>query len=567
MFTVTIFILLFGCITSGILLGRKQGFKLKAWWSFGVGIIAAIGWTFPALLFINLKDDQRSQVLKILADPLWDWVRYNCPLSSLIEESLGIILTTLLIFLSSWICSRIIPQLSIAVSGAVLSLIIIFFGIYLAAIGGTALIIMFKGMVFAEKNVILLLILLLLIFVSFYCVWLFLSSRSSEGGKETVRTLLPLFLLFGGFLILYVGGSALTLLYAYNVQKRAMEHGIVASVRHRDDMIIIRLSRPPSIAGRELEYLGLEDTDLESFTLPLSAEDFAGQDWADQREFLISNFDSPGIAQYLQDFEAYLEEKITDNDREDYYHFEHYLKLRTGRALLFDYTGQIDKVIPELQTVQRSQERFWPQIPASSNYFKRIYFDMIWVRALVYAGSENSENASYYREMLKLILSREYRTLNGCKVELGMLECFQRESFLWQMFHIPLQAFYAKSLNTSLDELEWAERSNIIDLIRGGSENDSNSIALIRLFAREYYRIHNATILALALKLYKCEKGQYPASLYELTPEYLSEIPVNLKTGKSYKYVTDLNSFAQIYSSDNEEKDDIEVMFQIGKSR
>lgn len=61
--------------------------------------------------------------------------------------------------------------------------------------------------------------------------------------------------------------------------------------------------------------------------------------------------------------------------------------------------------------------------------------------------------------------------------------------------------------------------------------------------------------IALALKIYRAEKGEYPDSLAVLIPEYLSELPKDPFTGKNYIYHRKGKSFS-VYSAGINEKDD-----------
>ena len=42
--------------------------------------------------------------------------------------------------------------------------------------------------------------------------------------------------------------------------------------------------------------------------------------------------------------------------------------------------------------------------------------------------------------------------------------------------------------------------------------------------------------VALALKAYRCEKGEYPDKLDVLVPKYLGKLPVDPVTGKALRY-------------------------------
>ena len=61
--------------------------------------------------------------------------------------------------------------------------------------------------------------------------------------------------------------------------------------------------------------------------------------------------------------------------------------------------------------------------------------------------------------------------------------------------------------------------------------------------------------IALVLKIYKTEKGEYPDSLLPLVPEYFSELPQDPFTGKDYIYRKEGDGFI-VYSVGENEKDD-----------
>jgi ABC-type transport system involved in multi-copper enzyme maturation permease subunit len=58
--------------------------------------------------------------------------------------------------------------------------------------------------------------------------------------------------------------------------------------------------------------------------------------------------------------------------------------------------------------------------------------------------------------------------------------------------------------------------------------------------------------IALVLKIYKIEKGEYPVSLNALVPEYLPELPKDPFTGKDYSYRTVAEGFIVSAVGDNE---------------
>ena len=61
--------------------------------------------------------------------------------------------------------------------------------------------------------------------------------------------------------------------------------------------------------------------------------------------------------------------------------------------------------------------------------------------------------------------------------------------------------------------------------------------------------------LALALKIYKAEKGKYPDSLSDLVPEILPELPQDPLTGKDFVYKHEGEGFL-VYSLGENETDE-----------
>jgi len=56
--------------------------------------------------------------------------------------------------------------------------------------------------------------------------------------------------------------------------------------------------------------------------------------------------------------------------------------------------------------------------------------------------------------------------------------------------------------------------------------------------------------IGLALKIYKCEHGKYPASLQELVPAILPEIPADPLDGKAFGYSVKNDNFTLTRNSE-----------------
>jgi hypothetical protein len=66
----------------------------------------------------------------------------------------------------------------------------------------------------------------------------------------------------------------------------------------------------------------------------------------------------------------------------------------------------------------------------------------------------------------------------------------------------------------------------------------------------------NEAVVACALERFRLARGQFPASLEALAPDFVAALPKDVVTGESYKYLRTEDGKISLYSVGWDEKDD-----------
>lgn len=108
----------------------------------------------------------------------------------------------------------------------------------------------------------------------------------------------------------------------------------------------------------------------------------------------------------------------------------------------------------------------------------------------------------------------------------------------------------ADSILGRIEDESWRDKFKILTLM-------SMSVELIRTRETTLSVMRDGTIAMLALELHRLRKGDYPASLDELVPEFLVELPIDPFTNNPLRYrLTDASADYVLYSTGTDKTDD-----------
>ena len=244
-------------------------------------------------------------------------------------------------------------------------------------------------------------------------------------------------------------------------------------------------------------------------------------------------------------------------------------------AYIYKHNGQLDKILPEIEKSFRLAEIIWNEQLWYS--FTRSW--MITENAITDAiriGPENSASIVSYRKMLDHLTQLQINYLDN-SLE-GRYDYFSRmltfqctfdndqwgyygctyfnKYLLWAdlLAGYPLvRRYFADYIDTSVkvrrEMLEIRKMPVLPSELSRLLDDYSSVIDYSRLLRRNLSllfksRAEQAMLkIGLALKIYKCEHGKYPASLQELVPAILPEIPVDPLDGKPFGYTVKDGNF------------------------
>jgi len=285
---------------------------------------------------------------------------------------------------------------------------------------------------------------------------------------------------------------------------------------------------------------------LEKYSPPFSG----ARDWdqnaipADVMEHTLKTFDSPEMRRHLQiqrKDAARLGEKA-EIPFSALGSFRSLARACADRASLFAFTGQQDKILPELMQCPGIDALIAPDTPSLICESIRWEARRLWTVALVRSGPEEKSYLPMYRELFAW--SRTWRVRLPC--EAGFHLCPNvGPSNAWGAFiSAPCVDiaryrgfFTALGKIPMLKELERQEVISGDDVFVSAARKQRLNLAL--------------TQTAVALKVFRVEHGKYPERLAELVPNCLDREPVSPYSGKRFSYVVKDGSFT--LASDREE--------------
>ena len=213
-----------------------------------------------------------------------------------------------------------------------------------------------------------------------------------------------------------------------------------------------------------------------------------------------------------------------------------------AQAALAHYRKDAAAILPALEPAEKLEQAIYDHEQALIEGLVRLALTGMRMQMIVGCGPEAPEYAAQYREILKRFLAREAKMPSETgfiRNELARVRRFERGTFTY-----PKETgAYARIVNYPLTcaglvyKLRQAEREAKLapgwrknGKVKPVKGNGARGAMRRALECRALY----AT--ALALKIYRCEKGEYPASLSALVPEYLDKLPGDPVTGGALRY-------------------------------
>ena len=294
---------------------------------------------------------------------------------------------------------------------------------------------------------------------------------------------------------------------------------------------------PSQVAANEpAELKSLVDREFYSKHPKYNPPRFGKYDWkkdtipADEKAYTMKFFTSPELETYLTDLKksaAYIA-KTDVQYLSPLQHFRSLVRHRADIAELYFRTNQKEKVLPELLKYPELDRLIPADTPHLICELVRTAGRWIWIEALIQYGPEDKTHLSTYRELLdwskswQVHLPHEAGFYLALPVEVkGKVAAF----------------FYTPYLNTTKYR-GFSEAVNRIPALKKLEQQEF--ISENGMYAKAAKRQRLGIVLsqtALALKLFKIEKGEYPQKLSELVPRYLPKEYVSPYTGKKLNYI------------------------------
>ena len=210
------------------------------------------------------------------------------------------------------------------------------------------------------------------------------------------------------------------------------------------------------------------------------------------------------------------------------------------QADIYRRTGQYDKILPEIERCVLLAERINNEKLRNSFSTSRILMDYAIVNAIK-SGPENSSAANAYRRIFACLERTPVNYINN-PLEFPYTSSVKEVQYAnlfigYPLFVLILTDHINNSIKTRRKMLKLSKLPVLPSKADRQTVNDyfnSLDYALRTLFVA---RSTQAMLkIGLALKIYKCENGKYPADLRKLTPAILPLIPVDPLDGKAFGY-------------------------------
>ena len=212
-----------------------------------------------------------------------------------------------------------------------------------------------------------------------------------------------------------------------------------------------------------------------------------------------------------------------------------------AQAALAHYRKDAAAILPALEPAEKLEQAIYDHEQDLIEGLVRIAINDMRMQMIVGSGPEAPEYAEQYRAILKRLLANAAKMPSDTgfiRNELACVRRFERGNFTYS----EKQGAYTRLVNypgacaSLVYKLRKAEEESRLaadwresDRIPADAGNYGKAMRRA-MESRAFY----AT--ALALKIYRCEKGAYPDKLDELMPGVLEKLPVDPLTGKPFNY-------------------------------
>ncbi len=175
-----------------------------------------------------------------------------------------------------------------------------------------------------------------------------------------------------------------------------------------------------------------------------------------------------------------------------------------------------------------------------------------------WTGSSTASSSSYeefFREWLDTLYATCWRTIWADQDELRYLQILQKHLEATRKMIVNKSWSKGQPLLKEADTL--ATPTNAYDRLKhpfSGSIVPAMHHAILKCIKYEIQR--EMTVAAIALKRYRLKFGKYPASLQELVPNYLSDLPIDYIDGKPLRYLLNPDGTFTLYSIGEDGVDD-----------
>jgi len=381
-------------------------------------------------------------------------------------------------------------------------------------------------------------VLLILVVLLMIC-WLVCNWR---GKRRSQRVLWGQLLFFAGsfWLCWLLALSAVEIYVGYTKILAASARVTVNPVREP-------LTRETIQAWDEVKKISNFDKEHPQFNMPYDVHSWfrtsgtTGQDMVSpaDREYTFRLFDTPEGRDYFATYEAIVKRgsqtKVFENELLGYLRV--YANACAGRALLYCETGEPEKILPELMKIMKIDRQILENQPWVSSERTRNDCRFSWINGMVQAGPDDPLYAPVYREALDFMKTRKLYLPDETGEYLYQLNKTTVKSGEKLMVFPVVKALAAESLAWSLairPELKKLEQTQYC-----GQPLPLDRYTFYQWLANESQISIVMGTAAMALKLYRSEEGKYPATLAELAPRYLDQVPASPFPGHPLVYKSD----------------------------
>ncbi len=218
------------------------------------------------------------------------------------------------------------------------------------------------------------------------------------------------------------------------------------------------------------------------------------------------------------------------------------------RAILLAFLGRKEEILPaldELVPLEDAIEKYRTSIIESLVLFA---VQSMRFNTMVQLGPDSPEYAQYYRRELDKLLRNPIHVPNEAPLAAREVErVFRMKPFAL----MPEESFYSRFLSFPFNSILFARETFQFIVLKDEAEALSKQTVMgpmdKRFIPETDEAIYRKAIIvaacrkslysiALALKLYRCEKGEYLKTLQELVPQYLKQLPVDPTDGSALVY-------------------------------